>query len=423
MKEKLKKAIARQKELLNLVKKENRTLNESERGEWDSLQNQIENLKAEIELTESENFVNQPADQPTFSGMESSGPQNRNPRLIQNLFKGETFDNGGFKTAEEFMNVAFSGKADDRIIKIQNSGSANSGIGSEGGIVCPTEFSKIYWDRSLETEIIRPKATVWKMLSNERLVPMFNSQDTSTSVYGFISQWLPELGTANVQVPNLRGLKLKADKLGIFTSLSREISQDGLDFNKQLETALVKALGYSLDWAFLRGSGIGQPLGILNSGCKIVVPRGTLNAVSYADLAKMHSKLLPGSFSSAFWVVNQTALEKLTLMTDAGGNLLWSYGQPLLGLPVRVTEKLPTLGSQGDVILIDPSFYCVGMRQEVQIDTSNAPGWTNDSISVRGLLRIAGLPMFSQPIKQADGNTVSPFIILGDVVPGDGDDA
>jgi HK97 family phage major capsid protein len=421
MQEQLKKAIARQKEILNLVKKENRIFNETEREEWNSLQTQIENLKAELELVENEDFMNSPANQPTFPVLGSSGPQNNNPRLIQNLFKGETFDNGGFKTAEEFMNVAFSGKADDRIIKIQNSGSANTGIGSEGGIVIPTEFSKIYWDRSLESEIIRPKATVWKMLSNERLVPMFNSQDTSTSIFGFISQWLPELGTATVQVPNLRGLKLKADKLGIFTSLSREISQDGLDFNKQLETAMVKAIGWSLDWAFLRGSGIGQPLGILNSGCKIVVNRSALNSVSYADLAKMHSKLLPGSFSSAFWVINQTALEKLTLMTDTGGNLLWTYGKTLFGLPVVITEKLPTLGSQGDVILIDPSFYCIGMRQEVQIDTSNAPGWTNDSISVRGLLRIAGIPMFSQPIKQADSNEVSPFVVLGDVVPGDGD--
>ena len=184
---------------------------------------------------------------------------------------------------------------------------------------------------------------------------------------------------------------------------------------------MVKATGWSFDWAFLRGSGIGQPLGILNSGCKIVVNRSAPNSVNYADLAKMHSKLLPGSFSSAFWAINQTALEKLTLMTDTGGNLLWTYGKTLFGLPVVITEKLPTLGSQGDVILIDPSFYCIGMRQEVQIDTSNAPGWTNDSISVRGLLRIAGIPMFSQPIKQADSNEVSPFVVLGDVAPGDGD--
>ena len=41
MKEQLKKAIARQKEILNLVKKENRTLNEAERKEWNSLQTQI----------------------------------------------------------------------------------------------------------------------------------------------------------------------------------------------------------------------------------------------------------------------------------------------------------------------------------------------------------------------------------------------
>jgi len=414
MKEQLKKAIARQKEILNLVKKENRTLNEKEREEWSSLQNQITNLKDELELAENENFMSQPANQPTFSGLGSSGPQNNNPRLIQNLFKGEQFTNDGFKNQEDFFNTLFSGRHDERLKGIQNA--ASSGVGSQGGFTVPTEFSKIYWDRSLDSEIVRPRAQVWKMTSEERMVPMFNSEDTSTGIYGFVSQWLAEYGTATVQTPELRGLKLKANKLGLYTAMSREIAQDGLDFPRQCENALTKALGWSLDDAFLNGDGVGKPVGVLNASCKIVVdPESNQadNTIIRENLVKMFARLLPGSFKNAVWVVNQTALVPLLMLKDDAGNPLWSYGKPLLGIPVIITEKLPALGTQGDIALCDFSCYAIGMRQEIAVDTSNAPGWTKDQIDLRGIIRVTGQPIFSKPIKQKNGNTVSPFVLLG----------
>jgi HK97 family phage major capsid protein len=413
MKEQLKKAIARQKEILNLVKKENRILNDSERKEWDSLQTQIENLKAEIELVENEDFMNQPA-QPTFPVLGSSGPQNNNPRLIKNLFAGEQFTNDGFKNQEDFFNALFSGRHDERLRGVQNS--ANTGVGSEGGFAVPTEFSKIYWDRSLDSEIVRPRAQVWKMTSNERLVPLFNSEDTSTGIYGFVSQWLAEYGTATVQTPELRGLKLKANKLALYTAMSREIAQDGLDFPRQCENALTKALGWSLDDAFLNGDGVGKPVGVLNASCKIVVDPESNQAadtIVRENLVKMFARLLPGSFQNAVWICNQTCLTSLLELTNDAGDLLWSYGKTLFGLPVIITEKLPALGSQGDIALCDFSCYAIGMRQEIAVDTSNAPGWTKDQIDLRGIIRVTGQPIFSKPLKQKNGNTVSPFILLG----------
>ena len=415
MKEQLKKAIARHKEILNLVKKENRTLNEAEREEWNSLQTQIENLKAELELVENEDFMNQPANQPTFPVLGSSGPQNNNPRLIKNLFAGEQFTNDGFKNQEDFFNALFSGRHDERLRGVQNA--ASSGVGSQGGFAVPTEFSKIYWDRSLESEIVRPRAQVWKMTSEERMVPMFNSEDTSTGIYGFVSSWLAEYGEATVQTPELRGLKLKTNKLGLYTAMSREIAQDGLDFPRQCEMALTKALGWSLDDSFLNGNGVAKPVGVLNAACKIVVDPESNQAndtIVRENLVKMFARLLPGSFQNAVWIANQTCLVSLLMLQDDAGNPLWEFGKPLFGLPVIITEKLPAVGSQGDIVLADFSYYAIGMRQEIAIDTSNAPGWTKDQIDLRGIIRVTGQPIFSQPIKQKNGDTVSPFVLLGD---------
>ena len=101
------------------------------------------------------------------------------------------------------------------------------------------------------------------------------------------------------------------------------------------------------------------------------------------------------------------------MLQDDAGNPLWEFGKPLFGLPVIITEKLPALGSQGDIVLCDLSCYVIGMRQEIAIDTSNAPGWTKDQIDLRGIIRVTGQPIFSQPIKQKNGDTVSPFVLLG----------
>lgn len=417
MNEQLKKAIARQKEILALAKQGNRTLNDSERKEWDSLQVQIENCKQEIALQNNENFMDQPANTPNMfipQGREV-GPQNGNPRLIQNLFKGETFDNGGFKNQEDFFNALFSGRHDERLKGIQNA--ASSGVASEGGYSVPSSYSSIYWDRSLESEIVRPRAQVWKMTSEERMVPMFSSENTSTGIYGFVSQWLSELGTATVQTPELRGLKLKANKLGLYTAMSREIAQDGLDFPRQCENALTKALGWSLDDAFLNGNGIGQPVGVLNAACKIVVDPESAqvnNTIIRQNLVKMFARLTPGSFPNAIWLANQTCLVSLLMLKDDAGNPLWEFGKPLFGLPVIITEKLPAVGNQGDIALCDLGAYTIGMRQEIAIDTSNAPGWTKDQIDLRGIIRVTGTPIFSKPITQKNGDTVSPFVLLGD---------
>ena len=45
---------------------------------------------------------------------------------------------------------------------------------------------------------------------------------------------------------------------------------------------------------------------------------------------------------------------------------VWS----LLGRPAFPSEKLPALGTKGDLMLLDPSLYVVGDRQQIEIAAS-----------------------------------------------------
>jgi hypothetical protein len=80
----------------------------------------------------------------------------------------------------------------------------------------------------------------------------------------------------------------------------------------------------------------------------------------------------------------------------------------LFGKPILFTEKTPALGTAGDLILCDLSQYAIGLRQDVILDRSNAPGWTRDVESFRVILRADGASLWSNAVTPANGtNTLS----------------
>lgn len=315
--------------------------------------------------------------------------------------------------AKRFFTVLETGKFDD----VLNIRAAQEGSGPLGGFAVPEETAAIMWDRALEDSIIRPRAQIWPMISDTRTTPAFQSQDTSASVYGFVGAWLGELQEATVEDPLLRSIKHVAKKLAIFTALSREIMADGAGFQTQLTTALTKALAYFQDVAYLTGSGVGEPLGAMNCPCAIKVKRATANQIYYSDITNMFSRLLNGSYKNAVWLINETALPQvLTIQDGSGSNIVKNLNDGLLGLPIIVSEKVPTIGSAGDIGLYDFSCYSIGQRAEIAVDTTNAFKWTNDRLDVRAIIRVDGQGIFSQPVKNKQGNLVSPFVLLDSVV-------
>jgi HK97 family phage major capsid protein len=101
----------------------------------------------------------------------------------------------------------------------------------------------------------------------------------------------------------------------------------------------------------------------------ILYQRGTPGRFTLADAAGMYSP--PSgqrSQKNACWIIHQSVYPQLVQMADASGRLVWlnpvQPGQDgpaavkmpkalLDGLPLYVTDKLPKLGTTGDVLLCD----------------------------------------------------------------------
>src|SRR5439155_22997487 len=174
-----------------------------------------------------------------------------------------------------------------------------------------------------------------------------------------------------------------------------------------------------MDRAFFTGNGANTPLGIFNAPVTITVAKETDQAaatVRYDNLTKMFARLLPGSHERAVWVCNSTCIPQLlqlSVIIGLGGSyvpvLSQSGGQfTMLTRPVIFTEKVPTLGTRGDVGLYDFSQYTIGMRQEMTLARSAHAGFQSDTSYYRAILRVDGQPKLIAPIKPKNGATLSP---------------
>jgi HK97 family phage major capsid protein len=117
--------------------------------------------------------------------------------------------------------------------------------------------------------------------------------------------------------------------------------------------------------------------------------------------------------------MHQSVMPKLYSMAESGNFVTFLrdlQGRPatqLLGHTVLFTEKLPVLGTAGDVLLVDRNAYYIMDRQDTTISTSDAPAFLTDQMTMRMTSRLDGQPALNDKITLADGSyQVSPFIKL-----------
>ena len=328
--------------------------------------------------------------------------------------------NSGFHSMDEFLKTLHLGRADQRLLN----SSMVEGIPEFGGYSVPEEYGAFLMDKSLETEIIRPRATVWAMGSETKKVPAFDGADRSTNLFGGISgEWLEEGQTGTRKVAKLRLIQLTAKKLACFSQASNELIADGMSFEEMLAGALIKGIGWYMDYAFINGTGVGQPLGILADPALITVSKEasqTAGTINYTNVVNMFSRLAPSCFTNAVWLANPSVIPQLLTMTitiGTGGAQIPVFREEsgkftLLGKEVLFTEKCPALGAKGDLILADLSQYTIGMRKEIALDRSNVPGWMEDMTDYRVIVRVDGQGTWDKPITPKNGATLSWAVAL-----------
>ncbi len=294
------------------------------------------------------------------------------------------------------------------------------GTPATGGFSVPEPLAAQWLDDSIEGEIIRCRAQVWPMESATRKIPGWDAANQAGGVLfgGFKMEFIAEEGPGTKQTGKLRIIQLGANKGAIFVDISNELREDGQGFEAQLDRAMRTSIGYGMDQYFIGGSGAGQPLGIRNDPAKISVAKesGQLkDTILYTNLTRMFARMYPAGRQRAIWLANDDTIPQLlgiTITIGASGSyypaMTESNGQfKILGRPVVFTSHMPTLGDADDIMFVDPSQYAIGIRRDMRLEKSNIPGWTNDLMSYRALLRFDGQGTWNAPITPRNGQSLS----------------
>jgi len=342
---------------------------------------------------------------------------------FRSLFGSEPMNNYRWTDTEtDFYRAVFSGQYHPGLTKR----GMVEGVGSEGGFLIPVEQSAEIHNVAVENEIVLPRSNVVPMVGSEKKVPAVDIGDHSANLYGgFIAYYKAEAADLTEVDPKVRQMLLKAKKLTGLLKFSNELLADMSDNGKQLTDICGKGLAWYRDRACLKGTGAGEPLGILNAPCLITVDAEngqTSSTIVYENLVNMMARMHAASFGNSLWICHQSTIPQLLTLTIAvgtGGNhipVMTRDGKgnfEILTRPVIFTEKTETLGSVGDVILADFSQYAVGLREDMRLDFSPHKYFESDQTLARLISRHDGMPLWDETLTLEDGSTtVSPFVTL-----------
>ena len=347
------------------------------------------------------------------------------------LAPGQKIDDLNFTNLGEYAATAWHKAPDserrNNVVRISNDFSSREP--STGGFLIPETFRSDIMELALESSVVRPRAFVLTMGTPTQLVPYNDSTSNASSVYGgFIFYWSEEAGDASANATNAKfgRMKLEVHDLIGYSVVPNELMADASGLNSWLMRALPLGIGNFEDRAFLSGNGVGQPLGVINAlNAALISQNKETNQITKTilteNITKMFARMLPSSLGSAVWVVNQTTFPQLmglTINVGTGGApvmLMDIRNAPnitLLGRPVIITEKVPALGSLGDINFIDFNYYMIGDRQAVSLDSSDQANFASNQTAFRIIERVDGRPWLQSAFTPQNGDTLSPFVQL-----------
>lgn len=348
------------------------------------------------------------------------GPAASTPRVrgrkCAELFGVHAPSDSGFKSIEEVAQAIQLGDS-RRTLMLTGAG---GGIPSDGGFLVPQTFMFDTLDKSLESEIVRPRCRVEPMTTPTKSISTYDDSTHASGVLygGLTAQWIEEGGEIDYQFAKVRQIQLVAKTMVFLTAASNELLQDAPSYSSGLTGRLTAALNWNIDRVTLAtGTGAGQPKAIMHDAALITVAKETnqpADTIVWENLTKMFSRLHPACLANSVWVVLQSAIPQLLSLSIAvgtGGSVVpvmsESNGQfKILTRPVVITEKLNPLGDLGDCMLVDLSQYAVGIvRNGMRLDQSSHLLFKTDESTWRLIVHVDGQGTWKQafqPVNSAD---------------------
>lgn len=304
-------------------------------------------------------------------------------------------------------------------------------VSSDGGFLIQQDFTSELLQEVFETGILANRCRRMPISgpSNGMKINGVDETSRASSRYGgIIGYWEDEAGEKTASKPKFRKIELELKKLIGLCYATDELLQDAASLESFIREAFAGEFGFLIDNAIIRGTGAGQPMGVLNAGSRVPVSKETgqrTNTIVAENIVNMFARRFVTQSTNYAWYYNQDIEPQLFTMSLAvgtggvpvymppGGLSDAPYGR-IMGLPAIPIEQASTLGTEGDIILGNfKNGYILAEKGGIKSDMSIHVRFIYDESVFRFVLRIDGQPQRATALTPAQGSkTQSHFITL-----------
>ena len=270
-------------------------------------------------------------------------------------------------------NAAKTGRASDEYKKAllqtmrtnfrQISNVLQEGIDPQGGYLVPDEYDKRLIDILTEENVMRTLGTNITTSGEHKI----NIAATKPA-----AAWIEEGGTLTFGDATFDQIILDAHKLHVAIKVTEELLYDNaFNLENYILTQFGKALSNAEEDAFINGTGVGQPLGILaeTGGAQVGVTSASSTKVTADEIINLVYSLKRPYRKNAVFLANDVCVAELRKLKDNNGQYLWQpslqAGEPdrVLGYKVYTSPYFPVPTAGGTAVAFgDFSYYNIGDR-------------------------------------------------------------
>jgi HK97 family phage major capsid protein len=244
---------------------------------------------------------------------------------------------------------------------------------------------------------------------------------------GVLGYWVDQGTAATASQPKLARVEMKLRKVGCLGYMTDELVSDAQALGGELEAMFADELTFQVEDAITEGTGAGQPLGYLGCACQISVSKAsgqTAATINTTNLSAMWARMAPRDKSNAVWLINGDCGPQLDVLSIAAGtsaleprfvNYSPSGILTIKGRPVVETEYNATLGTVGDIVLVNLKKYRLIRKGGVEQASSMHVRFTTGEQTFRAFYRVDGqmIPRSAvTPFKGTSSKSLSPLVVL-----------
>jgi len=235
----------------------------------------------------------------------------------------------------------------------------NTGTSNEGGVVVNSELTKEI------IKALKDRSDVYNFFNSTTIkgevkIPKKTSTGTAT--------WVDENPSTDPAstIPNLEVLELGQNRLYRESAITQQmLNTQELDLKAFIIDDVSETMVDAIEASMFNGTGTKQPTGII-SGITKKVNLAARGVITFEDLKRTKAKLKKTAWGSAKWFMHSDTLLELDLLKDGQGrpllqpDLTQATGYVLLGIPVEVTDAIPSFtdaGAKCVVVLATPNAY------------------------------------------------------------------